>query len=202
MHIVIISGSHRQNSQSEKVARHIAAQLPVLGTGITTDMISLAGNPLPLWDGESSKPESATGKVWPAMAATLKKADALVVISPEWHGMVPAGLKNFFLHAGIKDIGHKPALIVGVSASRGGAYPVAELRQTTTKNNRLLYIPEHIIVQNAHNVLNDGPTTTPDDTYIRERIVFALRQLLAYGHALQHVRAAGVTEHPAYVNGM
>lgn len=55
----------------------------------------LADNPLPLWD--QSIWESDQG--WIERLAPLKeqltKSDALVVISPEWHGQVPAGLKFF-----------------------------------------------------------------------------------------------------------
>lgn len=202
MHITIISGSHRKNAQSEKVANFIVGQLPQLQTGVSASVLSLAGNPLPLWDGEAAKPESATGKVWPKMAEQLQAAQAFVVISPEWHGMVPAGLKNLFLHTSAKEVGHKPALIVTVSAGRGGTYPVAELRDFSVKNNRMLYIPEHIIVQGAGNVLNGPESAGADDTYIRGRITFALKQLLAYGRALEGVRKEGVTEDPAYPNGM
>ena len=113
-HIVLISGSHRQNSQSSKIAAYAASNIKRLNAAITTDIIDLAGNPLPLWDGEAGKADSATGKVWQPLAARLQKADGLVVISPEWSGMVPAGLKNLFLHASAKEVGHKPAMIITV----------------------------------------------------------------------------------------
>jgi NAD(P)H-dependent FMN reductase len=202
MHIVIISGSHRLKSQSSKVARYVAAQLATIDASVTTAIIDLAGNPLPLWDGLHGKPESASGKAWVPMAETLKKAEALVVVSPEWNGMVPAGLKNLFLFASAAELGHKPALIVTVSASRGGAYPVAELRESSYKNSRILYIPEHVIVQNAVNVLNEGEATSTDDAYIRRRMDYALRMLLPYGEALKIVRATGLTNSSEFTNGM
>lgn len=202
MHIAIIAGSHRTGSQSRKVADYIAAHSVALSPTHSTDIIDLAGNPLPLWDGEGTKPDSASGKVWKGFSERLRRADALVVISPEWHGMVPAGLKNFFLYAHAKDVGHKPALIITVSSGRGGAYPVAELRMSTSKNNRMLYIPEHIIIQNAEKNLNGPTETSSEDGFIRRRISFALRQLMAYGAALAEVRASGVTENAEFPNGM
>lgn len=198
MRIVIISGSHRQNSQSRKVANYIAAQLE----GHDTDIIDLAGNPLPLWDGQASKPDSATGQVWAGFSARLIRAEALVMIAPEWHGMVPAGLKNFLLHASAKEVGHKPALIVTVSASRGGAYPNDELRISGYKNARILYVPDHVIVQNAGAVLNGPEPADKDDGYIRRRLDYALQILLEYGQALKAVRASGVTENAEFPFGM
>jgi len=55
--------------------------------------------------------------------------------------MAPAGLKNFFLYAGNTALAHKPAYLVGISASRGGSYPIAELRMSSYKNSYLCYIP-------------------------------------------------------------
>ncbi len=199
-HIVLISGSHRQNSQSRKVANYAAANITRLNPAVTTDIIDLAGNPLPLWDGEGSKPDSATGKVWQPMAARLQKADGLVVISPEWHGMVPAGLKNFFLHATGKEVGHKPAMIISVSAGHGGTYPVAELRMSSYKNSRIVYTPDHVILQNVTNILNGDTEADKTDGYLRRRIEFGLRTLLAYTEAFKSIRAAGL-DNPEFANG-
>ena len=49
MKISIISGSHRNPSQSEKVARHIEKTLQQ-EHGVETWLYTLADNPLPLWD--------------------------------------------------------------------------------------------------------------------------------------------------------
>jgi NAD(P)H-dependent FMN reductase len=200
MNITLICGSHRQNSQSSKVTRYLAGVVQKLGA--TPDSIDLAGNPLPLWDGLHTKPESASGKAWQPMAEKLKKADALVIVSPEWHGMVPAGLKNFFLFWSAAEVGHKPALIVTVSASRGGSYPVNELRTSGYKNSRVLYLPEHVIIQNVNNVLNGETEADKDDSYIRHRIDFALSVLLGYTKALKPLRETGTLTSPDYPNGM
>jgi NAD(P)H-dependent FMN reductase len=49
MHISLISGSHRQASQTEKVARVIAQSLLDHQQATSTEVLSLAGNPFPLW---------------------------------------------------------------------------------------------------------------------------------------------------------
>ena len=66
-----------------------------------TDVLySLSGNPLPLWDEGVWSGDAKWTAVWKPVATELKSSDGLVVVSPEWSGMVPPGLKNFFLLCG------------------------------------------------------------------------------------------------------
>jgi len=117
---------------------------------------------------------------------------------------VPSGLKNFFLMWGKGELAHKPALIVTVSSADGGAYPVAELRMSSYKNNRICYIPEQVIVRNVESVLNDDPAENDADAdrYFRERIPYALKILREYGLALGQVRGSGVADLALFKNGM
>jgi NAD(P)H-dependent FMN reductase len=139
---------------------------------------------------------------WKPFRDRLRKADGFVVISPEWGGMVPPGLKNLLLLASPKEVGHKPALIVAVSASRGGSYPVTELRTTGYKNNRLLFIPEQVIVHDVSKVLAGDTASDDRDAWLRKRIEFALKLLLSYTQAMASVRSSGLTEHPDFPYGM
>jgi NAD(P)H-dependent FMN reductase len=203
MKLTIISGSHREGSQSLKVAKVIQQQLEA-GICDETAVVDLAGNPLPLWDQGVWDGEPK----WEALLAPIREqlatSDGFVVISPEWHGQVPAGLKNFFLLFGKDVLGHKPALIVTVSAGDGGSYPVAELRMSSYKNNRLCYIPEQVIVRHVEQVLNDEPEKNDhrSDSYYRERLGWSLNILKAYAAALRQVRDSGVTESDKFRNGM
>jgi NAD(P)H-dependent FMN reductase len=203
MNIAIISGSHRPKSQSSKVAQFIKLTIEKELSGAGATVLDLAGNPLPLWDESAWKDDPKWATTWKPMAAVLKSADAFVVISPEWSGMVPPGLKNFFLLCG-KELANKPALITAVSASRGGAYPVAELRMSSYKNTMICYIPEHIIVRNAESVLNDynSPPASEDDKYLRLRISYSVKILEQYGRALKTVRESGVFDYKTFGNGM
>jgi len=203
MKITIISGSHRDNSQSSKVARHYQK---VMLDGICDEapIIDLANNPFPLWDEGIWNGEEKWTTLLTPYRELLSSSDGFVVITPEWHGQVPAGLKNFFLIFGRNELGNKPAKIVSISSADGGAYPVAELRMSSYKNNRLCYIPEHMIIRNVEKVLNE---TTEDnnesaDEYFKERIVWSLNILKQYVIALKQVRESGVTETEKFGNGM
>ncbi|VAW66422.1 NADPH-dependent FMN reductase [hydrothermal vent metagenome] len=203
MKITIISGSHRENSQSSKVARHYQK---VMLNGICDEapIIDLANNPLPLWDQGIWDGDEKWNILLAPYRETLSSSDGFVVISPEWHGQVPAGLKNFFLLFGKNELGHKPAKIVAVSSADGGAYPVAELRMSSYKNSRLCYIPENIILRNVESILNDNAAdnNVSADAYFKERIEWSLNILKAYVVALKQVRDSGVTETDAFGNGM
>jgi azobenzene reductase len=204
MKISIISGSHRINSQSEKVARYVQRTLEELQLCEETWLFSLAKNPLPLWDESIWDAAPEWQKQLQPLSGQLASSDALVVVSPEWHGQVPAGLKNFFLMWSKGEVAHKPALIVTVSSGDGGAYPVAELRMSSYKNNRICYIPEQVIVRNVESVLNDRPAdNNPDaDQYFRARFAWALGILKEYAVALRQVRASGATQTVMFKNGM
>jgi multimeric flavodoxin WrbA len=158
---------------------------------------------LPLWDEEigSDAPR------WSGLKALTEKidtADAFIMIAPEWHGMVPAALKNFFLVCGGASFAHKPALPVGVSVGPGGTYPINELRTSSYKNNRLCYLPEHLIVRNCMVVMNEDSSENDEGehSYISERSLYCMKQLIAYADALAKVRASGAADLTPYPNGM
>jgi len=168
--ITIIVGSHRDESQSSRVGAYVAKDLTHSDPAVSVDTIDLAGNPLPLWDESVWQGDSELAAQWRPYRDRLRKADGFVIISPEWAGMVPPGLKNLLLFASPKEVGHKPALIVAVSAARGGSYPVNELRTSGYKNNRLLYIPEHVLVQDVSDVLTGDTPASERDAWLRRRI--------------------------------
>ncbi|RDH83912.1 MAG: NADPH-dependent oxidoreductase [endosymbiont of Galathealinum brachiosum] len=203
MKITIISGSHRENSQSTKVAKHYQK---VMLNNICDEapIIDLASNPLPLWDEGIWDGEEKWTSLLAPYREQLSSSDGFVVITPEWHGQVPAGLKNFFLIFGRNELGNKPAKIVSISSADGGAYPIAELRMSSYKNSRLCYIPEQMIIRNVEKVLNDKAEDNDEsaDSYFRERIEWSLNILKEYVIALKQVRDSGATDTDKFGNGM
>lgn len=206
MKIGIICGSHREESQSEKIGRYAAAKLADLGISESPFVYSLAGNPLPFWDQGIWTGDPKWAEALGELRAELDACEGFVIVSPEWHGMVPAGLKNFFLLlTGSGELAHKPALIIAVAAGAGGgAYPVAELRMSSYKNSRICYLPEHLIVRNAGSVFNDDASANDPDSqeYLDGRLGYGLEMLGEYARALKTVRASGKTSLEVYKNGM
>ncbi len=204
MKISIISGSHRNPSQSEKVARYLETTLSNEFDDIEPWVYALADNPLPLWDQTLWEDNDEWNQRLAPIKQQLSESDAFVIISPEWHGQVPAGLKNFFLIFNRFELGHKPALIVTVSSADGGAYPVAELRMSSYKNNRLCYIPEQLVLRNIEKILNENAADNDEDAdaYFRERISWALGILSGYAVALKAMRESTEIHHDKFGNGM
>jgi len=204
MKVSVICGSHRVDSQSSKVSNVILNMVKDNAIFDDSWLFSLAGNPLPLWDQGVWDGDEQWKSILTPLKEQLAGSDAFVIVSPEWHGQVPAGLKNFFLLCTKKELGHKPALIVTVSNGRGGAYPVAELRMSSYKNNRICYIPEHVIIRKVEEVLNDKPEDNDDrsDKFYRERLVWSLGILKEYATAFRQIRASGATESEIFKSGM
>ena len=199
MKFSIIAGSHRNNSQSGKVARFIEKQLKTQGH--ESFLYDLAANPLPFWDESIWSGAEKWKEIWGPISKELESSDGAIFIAPEWGGMVPAGLKNFFLLIG-KELAHKPSVIVGVSASRGGAYPIAELRQSSYKNSFICHIPDHVIVRNVEKVLNGDQSESDDDSFIREKIDNSLKVLALYAEGLKIVQKSEVIDFKKYPFGM
>ena len=205
MQISIISGSHRKPSQSRKVADVIREMALGMGLCERAWLLDLGDGPLPLWEESIWSGDPAWRERIEPLRAELMQSDALVIVAPEWGGMAPAGLKNFFLMWGKQgEVAHKPALLVGVSSEDGGAYSLAELRMSSYKNNRICYIPEQLIVRHVESVLNADPADNDAEREqaLRARMGYALTILGEYARALSAVRASGACDLSVYGSGM
>jgi NAD(P)H-dependent FMN reductase len=205
MKIGIICGSHRPVSESGKVSRYIEKALVEQGLCDETWLFDLGGNPLPLWDEGIWSGDEQWQQTLAPLSEQLHSCDAFVIVSPEYHGMAPAGLKNFLLMwtAG-GEVAHKPALLVTVSVADGGSYPIAELRMSSYKNNRICYLPEHLIIRFVDTVFNDDPAKNKDSAqeYFEARLTYCLEMLREYGLAFRQIRASGKASLENYSSGM
>jgi NAD(P)H-dependent FMN reductase len=205
MKIVIVSGSHRGNSESGRVCAFIKERLAALGIDDDAKVVDLGRLQLPDWDEAVWSENAAQWRApWQPIYDILESSDAIIPVTPEWSGMVPPRLKNLFLVISSigKALAHKPGYIVSVSAGINGAYPVIELRSSSYKNLNLCYIPEHLIVRNVKNVFGAGEPSTEEDKYLRSRLDYGLKLLGQYASALKSVRSSGVIDHKTFPNGM
>ena len=180
MKLLIISASQRSPSQSAKVANYIAKK----NQGFTDiGHIELCKQQLPMWDGEAAS-KLASNSDWLTINAQLISADALVLVTPEWGGTASPLLKNLLMMMEACDASHKPVLVVSVVSGISGAYPIAELRMNAFSNNKLVAIPDHLIIRNVEEVLNDPNkeenTITRRDQSIRNRIGYSLHSYLQF----------------------
>jgi NADPH-dependent FMN reductase len=205
MKISLIAGSQRLNSQTLKVAGYIQNRLTGLDPSthsVQTYLLDLGSANLPLAESEPSK-TAEFNEAWAKTAIELQDSDGFVLLSPEWNGGLTPAMLNFFLLAG-RNLAHKPALLVGVSASRGGAFPISDFRIAGYKNTRIVYLPEHLIIRHVEQVLNDPSPLIgdKDELYLKKRIDFAAQLLLEYAQALKPIRSSQTIDYQTFPNGM
>ena len=116
--------------------------------------------------------------------------------------MAPAALKNFFLFCNKEEVGHKPALLISVSAGLGGSYPIVELRSSSYKNNRICYLPEHLIIRHANDYFNTEVAQSEMDQILRTRMEQAIELLILYGRSFCEIRQQITFDFRKFANGM
>lgn len=201
MRIVTVSGGHRSSGQTGRVAHYLAQRVRQMSNA-NSRVLDLSLEPMPLWDERAWDDSQQWPETWGAISQELNAADCFIFVTPELGGMASPAIKNFFLFCKNDELAHKPGLIVAVSASQGGAYPVAELRMSSYKNTRVCHIPEHIIVRRVEEMLEGERPTSEEDLRLRNRIDYALQMLVSYADALRAMRASGLLSAEIYPYGM
>lgn len=205
MKLFIISGSHREKSNSIKIAEYIKFYIKEHDFGFNeVDIANLYDLHIPFWSEELWSPDdgskSENWKDWSRLSGQLQASDAFIFICPEYGGMVPPKLKNLFLLCGPLELGHKPALLASVSASINGAYPIAELRMTAFKNNHVCFLPDHLIFRNAGDIFTKK--VIDKDDYMTQRLHYSLNILSGYSEALKPFRGSDLCDLTSYPFGM
>jgi len=202
MNISVISGSNRENSGSRKVSNFIHHNLQ--STDCEAVLFDLAEMQLPLWSEDMWDGSSTQHAHWKQHKNQLEETDALVIVAAEWNGTIPTSLHNFMMHMG-REVAHKPVLLVSVvSNSTNGAYPIVELRAFGSKNNRMLCIPDHVIVRNIGEVLDDNrlDESRNQDYLTKMRIRESLAELVLYAKHMKALRAELQFDYQEFKNGM
>ena len=186
--LLIVSGSTQSGGQSLKVARYLEAYLK--HHQLESSVIDSHALDLPLIGTQKDK---VWHDRWQPVEKRLAEVDGVVLVSPEYNGGPSPALLNFMLYV-VDQLTHKPALLIGVSAGRGGTYPLTGLRQFGFKNPAYVVIPQSVIVSSVNNVLNDhnfeSSKLDPADAELRQRLAEALTALLAYARALRGLAAS------------
>ena len=117
--VPVILGTPRRGRMSEHAARLMWARVGER-PGVETALVDVATLPIPVDDaGEGAKD--------PGFAELVNRADALVIVAPEYNHGYP-GLLKHVLDTNLKEYIHKAAGIVGVSAGIfGGARAIQNL---------------------------------------------------------------------------
>src|SRR5207302_4040607 len=173
--IPVILGTARVGRMSLHAARLVTGELSKC-VGVETDLIDIAKLPLPTNDaGEAIKQAD--------FSANMSKADALVVVSPEYnHGY--SGLLKHVLDSCLKEYIHKAAGIVGVSAGAFGGSRVIENLLPVMRELGLVTIFWDVNFSNVRKVFSaDGALL--DVSYVR-RVDKFLKELIWMSRTLRY----------------
>src|SRR5437870_9099079 len=175
--IPVILGTSRKGRMSRHAAKLVADDI-ARRTGIETELIDIASMRITTDDaGEAIKD--------PAFADRMKRADALVIIAPEYnHGY--SGLLKHILDSCLQEYIHKAVGIVGVSAGSFGGARVIENLLPVMREVGLVTIFWDVNFSSVQKVFaEDGRLL--DDSYIRRTDKF-LRELIWMAKALRQGR--------------
>ena len=175
--IPVILGTPRQGRMSRHVARFVAAEV-AKREGVETELIDVGELQLSMTDeGEAIKDAS--------FSAAMMRADALVIVAPEYNHGYP-GLLKHALDTNLKEYIHKAVGICGVSAGPFGGARVIENLLPVMRELGLVTIfwdGNFGLVQNIFDA--DGKLL--DEAYIRRTDKF-LKELIWMARVLRHGR--------------
>jgi NAD(P)H-dependent FMN reductase len=175
--IPVILGTTRQGRISAHAASLVHGELEKRAN-VESELIDIAQLPLPTNDaGEAIKQ--------PAFSEAMDKADALVVVTPEYNHGYP-GLLKHVLDSCLKEYIHKAVGIVGVSAGPFGGARVIENLLPVMRELGLVTIFWDVNFSNAQKAFTrDGALA--DESYLR-RIDKFLKELIWMARALRYGR--------------
>jgi NAD(P)H-dependent FMN reductase len=175
--IPVILGTTRRGRMSENVARLLAAEV-AKRPGVETELIDILSLPLPVNDaGEAVKDGG--------FAERMDRADALVIVSPEYNHAY-SGLLKHVLDSCLEEYIHKAVGIVGVSAGPwGGARSIQSLLPVMRELG-LVNIFWDVQVASVHKVFGPGGKLL-DEAYL-PRIDKFLKELIWMSKTLRYGR--------------
>jgi NAD(P)H-dependent FMN reductase len=177
LYIPVILGTVRQGRMSAYAAALVTREL-TKHSGLETELIDIGQLPLPTNDaGEALKHDAFSKK--------MERADALVVVAPEYNHGYP-GLLKHVLDTCLKEYIHKAVGIAGVSAGPFGGVRVIQNLLPVMRELGLVTIFWDVNFSSVQKVFSsDGQLL--DNSFIR-RIDKFLNELIWMAKTLRHGR--------------
>lgn len=163
MDILVICGSLRKGSYNKSIVRAFPSLAPA--SMKFTDAPSF--EEFPIYNADKHEASGIPARVT-VLGDAIRKADAVLIVSPEYNYSIPGGLKNAIDWVSrIKDqpFANKPIALMSASPGQlGGARMQYHLRQSFVfLNGRIFNTPE-IFVASAQNRINEQGELTDETT--------------------------------------
>jgi NAD(P)H-dependent FMN reductase len=175
--IPVILGTARKGRMSAHAARFVHGELRKRD-GVESDLIDIATLAHRLDD-------NGQGTGDPAFAASMARADAIVIVAPEYNHAMP-GLLKHALDSCLKEYIHKAAGIVAVSAGPFGGTRVIETSLPVLRELGLVAIFWDVNVGSVGKVFDENGGLQ-DQSFVRRADKF-LGELVWMARTLRHGR--------------
>ena len=159
MNILIISGSVRTGRQTHKVAVELGNQLIEAGYQ-HTKVLDIAAYNLPVAEEQFGKIQQPVPGI-EIIQQALHGADAMVFVSPEYHGSFSGALKNFLDYFSTEFF-RKPIGVASVSTGRMGGINASSEMQQLVLSLGAFPMPVKLIVPLVHNAFAEDDTLKED----------------------------------------
>lgn len=178
LYVPIILGTARAGRQSEKAAKFIFDEVEKFG--LKTEILDVIDYRLEATDNTGQSPQAKK------FSEKIKKADGLIIVSPEYNHGYPGELK-MMLDMVWEEYAKRPVGICGVSAGGlGGSRAVEQIRQVAIEL-RLVPIREALYFSNVQDRF-DETGQIKDKIHYEERIKNFLEELVFYAKILKLAR--------------
>src|SRR5580692_7534003 len=149
--ITMIVGTNRPGSNTRKVARQVEEIYAQLHTPL--HVLDLAHLPPEIFSATSYAEKPAS---FAPFAEGVLKSTGLVVVTPEYNGVMPGVLKYFIdMLKFPESFQHRPVCFVGVAAGEWGALrPIEQLELIFGYRNAYLY-PDRVFLRQINTLLDD-----------------------------------------------
>ena len=179
LYVPIICGSTRRDRQSIKVAKFVLARLQQR-PGVETELLDLLELNFPIMEERLHRRDDPPPGVR-EFGEKVGRADALIIVSPEYNNGYPGVLKNAFDYL-LPEYERMPVGIATVSAGGfGGINCLAQLRLVVLGAGGFP-IPELLPVSNIHESFNDDGT--PNDPRYEKKAADFLDDVLWFADAI------------------
>ena len=180
-HILVFSGSQRQDSLNRRLAFFLAQQLE---HDFTLDVVDTKDIDFPLFNQDDERNPEILKKIFPIYQRFLQ-ADGFVMVCPEYNGSVTPFLKNTIDWISrlsriapdecINPLQEKPMLLASATAGMSGGILGLQAARNIFNYLGSLVLAEQICMPQAAHAWNDGGF--PKDTYLLEIIHHAVGRL-------------------------
>lgn len=179
MNVSILIGSVREGRQSHKAAYFLEKVLEKRDVRVA--LIDLAKEPLPVM-GYKSGHDSGTEQRIRQMSNRLEETDAIILVTPEYHGSFSGVLKNALDHF-TPEFRKKPVGVVAASAGRMAGINASNQLQHVILSMGAFPVPLKLLVPEIHSSIDENFETNNEKIAIS--VEKFLDEFLWFSEALQ-----------------